>query len=101
MVPRVPFLDSVFLSSSWYAISDFLKRRLHTHRLAAAMELESPLEAPTTSSDSSSLQSQDAFSDENAEAMMNLSLLDPPHWGWSAAGGVVDLLPPHEVGLSL
>lgn len=35
--------------------------------------------------------------DTNAETMMNLALLDPPRWGWSAAGGIVDMLPPHEV----
>jgi hypothetical protein len=26
-----------------------------------------------------------------------LALLDPPRWGWTATGGVADLLPPHEV----
>ena len=36
--------------------------------------------------------------DLNAETMMNLSLLDPPHYGWTAAGGIADLLPPVEVG---
>lgn len=35
--------------------------------------------------------------DLNAETMMNLSLLDPPHYGWTAAGGIADLLPPVEV----
>jgi hypothetical protein len=35
--------------------------------------------------------------DLNAETMINLSLLDPPHYGWTAGGGVVDLLPPVEV----
>jgi hypothetical protein len=28
---------------------------------------------------------------------VNLTLLDPARWGWTAAGGVTDLLPPHEV----
>jgi hypothetical protein len=32
-----------------------------------------------------------------AESLMNLTLLDPPRWGWTAVGGVADLLSPHEV----
>ena len=39
--------------------------------------------------------------DLNAETMINLSLLDPPHFGWTAGGGIADLLPPVEVRLSL
>jgi hypothetical protein len=35
--------------------------------------------------------------DTLAESMINLTLLDPARWGWTAAGGVADLLPPHEV----
>ena len=31
------------------------------------------------------------------QTLMNLTLLDPPRWGWSAVGGVADLLTPHEV----
>lgn len=31
------------------------------------------------------------------ESEVNLSLLDPAKWGWTAAGGVGDLLTPHEV----
>jgi len=38
--------------------------------------------------------------EENSEvysdAVLNLSLLDTPRWGWSAIGGVIDLCPPHE-----
>ncbi|KAL3910855.1 MAG: hypothetical protein SGARI_001925, partial [Bacillariaceae sp.] len=33
---------------------------------------------------------------EYPESMMNLSLLDPPRWGWTAIGGVADVLTPHE-----
>lgn len=33
----------------------------------------------------------------SADNTMNLALMDPPRWGWTAAGGIVDLLPPHEV----
>ena len=33
----------------------------------------------------------------NAENAVNLTLLDPPRFGWTAAGGVEDVLPPHEV----
>lgn len=41
--------------------------------------------------------SETEIMDLNAEIMMNLSLLDPPHYGWTAAGGIADLLPPVEV----
>ena len=37
------------------------------------------------------------LSQEYPESMMNLSLLDPPRWGWTAIGGVADVLTPHEV----
>ena len=36
----------------------------------------------------------------SADSTMNLSLMDPPRWGWAAVGGIVDLLPPHEVRFS-
>jgi hypothetical protein len=39
-------------------------------------------------------QEEDGF---YAEAMLNLTLLDPPRFGWTALGGVADVLPPHEV----
>jgi hypothetical protein len=35
-----------------------------------------------------------------AEAMMNMSLFDPPRWGWTAIGGITDVLPPQEVNWS-
>jgi hypothetical protein len=35
--------------------------------------------------------------DTLGESMINLTLLDPARWGWTAAGAVADLLPPHEV----
>lgn len=35
--------------------------------------------------------------DINEETIMNLALLDPPGFGWSATGGIVNVLPPHEV----
>ncbi|KAG7353450.1 bromodomain containing protein [Nitzschia inconspicua] len=31
-----------------------------------------------------------------AETVMNMPLIDPPRWGWTAVGGVADVLPPHE-----
>jgi len=31
-----------------------------------------------------------------AERAMNMTLFDPPRWGWTAVGGVADLLSPHE-----
>ena len=33
----------------------------------------------------------------SAEAMLNLALLDPPKWGWSAFGGITNVCTPHEV----
>lgn len=33
----------------------------------------------------------------SAETSINLSLLDPARFGWTAAGAVADLLSPHEV----
>jgi hypothetical protein len=39
--------------------------------------------------------------DVDTQSMMNLSLLDPPRWGWTALGGICDLLPPHEVSTIL
>jgi hypothetical protein len=38
-----------------------------------------------------------AAATECALTSMNLSLLDPPRWGWAAVGGVADLLTPQEV----
>ena len=35
--------------------------------------------------------------DAYAETAMNMTLFDPPRWGWTALGGVADLLCPHEV----
>jgi hypothetical protein len=35
--------------------------------------------------------------DTLGESMINLTLLDPARWGWTAVGSVADLLPPHEV----
>ncbi len=36
------------------------------------------------------------YDDINCDSLTNLTILDPPRWGWSAAGGIVDLCPPHE-----
>ena len=44
-----------------------------------------------------SLQPPQDFDCEYAERVMNMSLFDPPRWGWTAVGGVADLLSPHEV----
>jgi hypothetical protein len=41
------------------------------------------------------------FVDQEAEARINLALLEPQKWGWTAAGGIADLLPPHEVSCYL
>jgi hypothetical protein len=35
--------------------------------------------------------------DHSSLGSINLALLDPARWGWTAAGGVADVLPPHEV----
>ena len=39
------------------------------------------------------------FSAACAESVVNLALLDPPRWGWTALGGISDILLPHEVSL--
>jgi hypothetical protein len=44
-----------------------------------------------------SLPPQDYYEYEYAERAMNMTLFDPPRWGWTAVGGVADLLSPHEV----
>ena len=36
------------------------------------------------------------YDDINCDSLTNLAILDPPRWGWSAAGGIVDLCPPQE-----
>ncbi len=38
-------------------------------------------------------ETQDSF----AEISMNKALYDPPRWGWTALGGIADVLSPHEV----
>eukprot|EP00557_Chaetoceros_sp_GSL56_P013489 CAMPEP_0176482820 /NCGR_PEP_ID=MMETSP0200_2-20121128/3582_1 /TAXON_ID=947934 /ORGANISM="Chaetoceros sp., Strain GSL56" /LENGTH=2163 /DNA_ID=CAMNT_0017879167 /DNA_START=38 /DNA_END=6529 /DNA_ORIENTATION=- len=37
-----------------------------------------------------------SYEEMNCDSLANLSLLDPPRWGWSALGGITDMLPPHE-----
>jgi hypothetical protein len=54
----------------------------------------SSLAAPSSASGRSDDDPQAAYHSLNS---VNLTLLDPARWGWTAAGGVVDLLPPHEV----
>eukprot|EP00554_Chaetoceros_debilis_P004125 CAMPEP_0194092466 /NCGR_PEP_ID=MMETSP0149-20130528/46829_1 /TAXON_ID=122233 /ORGANISM="Chaetoceros debilis, Strain MM31A-1" /LENGTH=100 /DNA_ID=CAMNT_0038777417 /DNA_START=87 /DNA_END=386 /DNA_ORIENTATION=- len=36
------------------------------------------------------------YKDKNCDTLVNLALTDPPRWGWSANGGIVDVLTPHE-----
>jgi len=36
------------------------------------------------------------YEDTNCDSLANLSILDPPRWGWSAIGGITDLTSPHE-----
>jgi hypothetical protein len=36
-----------------------------------------------------------------AEAVMNMTLFDPPRWGWTAVGGIADVLSPHEVNCTV
>jgi hypothetical protein len=56
----------------------------------------SSLAAPSSASVRSDDGHQAAYHSLNS---VNLTLLDPARWGWTAAGGVADLLPPHEVRL--
>ena len=54
----------------------------------------------TTSLPSLPLPRQSHPSEENsafAEIIMNRALYDPPRWGWTALGGIADVLSPHEV----
>lgn len=51
--------------------------------------------AMADSSDSAAASEQ--FSGVDMETEMNLALLDPPRFGWSVTGGIVDVLPPQEV----
>lgn len=37
-----------------------------------------------------------SYEEKNCHSLINLTILDPPRWGWSASGGIVDVLPPHE-----
>jgi hypothetical protein len=63
--------------------------------------------APATSSTTLAAHSSAPGRNEDRQAAhhslnsVNLTLLDPARWGWTAAGGVADLLPPHEVRFDL
>lgn len=52
-------------------------------------------EASVDAKDSSTSADQDFL----VENRINLALLDPARWGWTAGGGIADLLTPHEVSL--
>ena len=39
----------------------------------------------------------DYDNDAYAETVMNMTLYDPSRWGWTALGGIADVLSPHEV----
>ena len=38
-----------------------------------------------------------ADTEARGESLCNLALLDSSKWGWTALGGVCDILPPHQV----
>jgi hypothetical protein len=37
----------------------------------------------------------------NCDALLNLTILDPPKYGWSVLGGIRNVCPPHEVCMHL
>eukprot|EP00934_Nitzschia_sp_Nitz4_P006935 Nitzschia sp. Nitz4//scaffold70_size99833//92652//96899//NITZ4_004611-RA/size99833-snap-gene-0.136-mRNA-1//1//CDS//3329557185//6925//frame0 len=56
-----------------------------------------PMETDTPEAESASKRPQEELMEMmDAETVMNLALSDPPRWGWTAAGGMADLLSPHE-----
>ena len=42
-------------------------------------------------------EAQQEGAERSAESAINLTVLDPPRFGWTAAGGVAEVLTPHEV----
>ena len=60
---------------------------------------ENPRILPESRSSSSLPQQPPAPKEDDifAEILMNRSLYDPPRWGWTALGGIADVLSPHEV----
>lgn len=76
---------------------DLLQRNPHIDLLTQA---DRGLYVDTFVTMSGTNHSQHTSNEKYAESIMNLTLLDPPKWGWTAAGGVADLLPPHEVRIS-
>ena len=60
----------------------------------ASPEHEIPTAAQQNPTSSPSLPLQQ---DSCAEIVMNMALYDPPRWGWTALGGMADVLTPHEV----
>ena len=68
---------------------------LHGTAVAAA---DTNTKDTTMSSTNTTTTTTTAASDcSNAEIAINWTLLDPPRFGWTAAGGVADLLHPQEV----
>ena len=68
---------------------------LHGTAVAAA---DTNTKDTTFTTMSSTTNTTTAASDcSNAEIAINWTLLDPPRFGWTAAGGVADLLHPQEV----
>lgn len=88
--------------ASYNRIETSVRRKTMLHLCFYLTTRNSPVKRGTgtmePSSSGSALQQQGNEDEEvYAQTVANLTLLDPARWGWSAVGGVVDLLPPHEV----
>lgn len=60
-------------------------------------ELPNNENPPTSRQNPASHPSLPLQQDYCAEIVMNKALYDPPRWGWTALGGMADVLTPHEV----
>jgi hypothetical protein len=64
------------------------------NKMTATSDSESAIQAVTK--DGTRQSEGEATKTAYMESTINLALLDPPRWGWTVAGGIADVLPPHE-----
>lgn len=69
------------------------------NKMTATSDSESAIQAITK--DGTRQSEGEATKTAYMESTINLALLDPPRWGWTVAGGIADVLPPHEVRTSM
>jgi hypothetical protein len=93
------------------AVTDFSSQLPSCILSLTTIDANSPVDADTTTNDSDTTdknpnpqQRNDSLkgkcNDVNSHSLLNLTLLDPPRWGWSAAGGIVDVATPHDVRIN-